>query len=33
MGFSSPLGNLCAKTGPSPTGQASHATTNGKLGL
>ena len=33
MGFSSPLGNLCAKTAPSPTGLASHATTKGSLGL
>ena len=33
MGFSSPLGSLCAKTAPSPTGLALHATTNGKLGL
>ena len=33
MGFSSPLGNLCAKTAPSPPKLASHATTNGKLGF
>ena len=33
MGFSSPLGNLCAKTAPSPIGLASHATTKGSLGL
>ena len=33
MGFSSPLGNLCAKTAPSPTGLASHETINGSFGL
>ena len=29
MGFSSLLGNLCAKTAPSPTGLASHETIKG----
>ena len=31
MGFSSPLGNLCAKTAPRPTGLASHATIKGTV--
>ena len=33
MGFSSPLGILCAKTAPSPTGLASHETIKGSFGL
>ena len=33
MGFSSPLGILCAKTAPSPTGLASHETIIRSFGL
>ena len=33
MGFSSPLGILCAETAPCPTRLATHATTKGSFGL